>query len=108
MLVNEVTEKELVFSYSPTNTNAIVRVSKNTDSAWLDSLTTPIKDRGKGGANQVMKQITDFADKHKLKLQLSAVPLDKVTDQKKLKAFYKKYGFVGKDLYLTRNPNMHA
>lgn len=95
-------EETITFKHRPTKTKAVVRAFKNLKTAWIDGISTPLEYRGKGGASHVMNQIVDYLDNNKLHAQLSAVPLDKQTDPKKLKAFYRKYGFKGNG-YMQRD-----
>jgi len=69
---------------------------------WLESIRA--FGYGKGYGNYMLKKVTDMADKHGVTLKLVAIPYgDKPMTAAKLKAWYRKHGFVGTK-YMVRKP----
>lgn len=63
------------------------------DHVELYSVRTPTQHRGKGSANDAMKQFTKMLDEKGKKSKLVASPLDKKTKTEKLVSFYRKHGY---------------
>lgn len=84
-------ESETSFTHAPTQSKVVLKkhVSGHT---LLTGLKTPEEHRGKGGAENVMKQATDHLDSHKLTSVLYVIP-DKDEDEDRLRKFYHKHGF---------------
>lgn len=78
------------------------------DVIHIGSIIAPPELRGKGESSKVLKVLCDLADKHGVKLTLTAKPIP--TQQKglpatKLKAWYQRHGFVFKGEHGERPPN---
>ncbi len=68
--------------------------------------------KGAGHASKLMQKLTDTADKSKAKMSLTAYATpskddEKILSQKKLEAFYRKYGFKGSDNAFSRKPKLN-
>ena len=53
----------------------------------------------KGYASEVMKKVTESADKHKIMLYLQATPVDNKISEKDLLSWYEKFGFKPEEDY---------
>jgi len=62
----------------------------------VTGIETPPEHRGKGGAHEVMKQITKHLDDRHMEGWLYAVPYGDHMDRKRLVNFYRKHGFKGR------------
>ncbi len=90
------------FHHKPTGSRAKVWRTGNT--GWVMDVNTPAEHRGKGGAHEVMKKVTAYLDREKLKGSLSAVRIDPTGPHPKvLRKLYAKHGFRG-GTYMEREP----
>ena len=81
------------------NRGIVVLKVKDKDRVWIDSIVS----YGKGGGTEIMKKITDLANKHKITLELHANPFEPENDSflkgennmntAQLMQWYKKFGF---------------
>lgn len=75
----------------------------------LDHIVVPKGQRKQGIGSEVMKRITDYADKNNLRIVLTTAVKDDsfgTTSASRLKTFYKRFGFVenkGKDYSISEN-----
>jgi hypothetical protein len=70
------------------------------DVIWLSAIISPEK-QGTGMASEILKMITAMADKHDVEIWLSPKPFGNVPNAlsaSKLKAWYKRYGWVKGDM----------
>jgi len=68
----------------------------NRDIMKLDSIIVSKQDRKSGVGSKVMQEITDYADKHNLRIALSPAIRDDqhgTTSRGRLVKFYKRFGF---------------
>jgi GNAT superfamily N-acetyltransferase len=100
--------KEVHFEHPETGSKAKV-VHEKDGGLLFTNLETPAHGRGKGGAHHVIKQATDYADKHKKHMRLNAIAHDDHVDPKGLINLYKKHGFEHEDgkpkFMMKRKPN---
>jgi hypothetical protein len=77
------------------------------DVIWLSAIISPEK-QGTGMASEILKMITKMADKHDVKIYLSPKPFGNIPNAlsaSKLKAWYKRYGWVNDDMgTMVRSP----
>lgn len=92
------------------NTNVILK--SEGDNIKIESIQTPVGERGQGSGRSAIQRITEVADAQEKTLELNVVPLDNQTDAQQLVNFYESEGFVkdeGFDLdggRMTRQPNV--
>lgn len=95
------------FVHAPTGSSAkIIGSEGHGGGAYVTGVHTPVEHRGKGGAHEVMRQVTQYLDDRGKTGSLKARGLESHVDQKKLKKFYEKHGFksVDHEGNMTREP----
>ena len=83
--------KEVQLHHPETGTTA--KIVHEKDGLLFTALHTPSSHRGKGGAEHVVKQAKEYADKHQKHMRLNAIADEDDGDPKRLQKFYKKHGF---------------
>lgn len=76
--------------------------------AELISMRTPPAKRGQGSARDALTRFLSEADERNLEVKLTASPLDRRTNDQKLRAFYQSLGFrpTGRTMNVVGDPEM--
>lgn len=83
------------FVHGPTGSTAkVIGAHDYGARVYVTGVHTPAEHRGKGGAHEVMKQVTDHLDTNGHEASLRAVATDDHVSIRRLVKFYGKHGFV--------------
>jgi len=76
-----------------------------TNGVKIELISTKEKARGKGKAKELIKKLTDWADKNNTDLYLDISPQDDTTTEQGLKKLYESFGFVFDGISGIRKPS---
>lgn len=83
------------FVHAPTGSSArVIGTHGYGGGSYVTGVSTPAHERGKGGAHEVMKQVTRYLDDNGKTGSLKAYGTESGVSNARLRKFYAKHGFV--------------